>query len=168
MVARLSHEKGVERAIEAAAYVVQKNLPLSLHIVGDGGMREELQTLARERGIAEQVHFYGEQGNPYRYMKNADLFLLTSYHEAAPMVIEEADVLGLPVLTTRTTSSEEMVIRQDCGWVCENTQESISQTLTEIISDSDALQRFTDSLRERSHLRNNLEAIRSFAALVER
>ena len=84
------------------------------------------------------------------------------------MVIEEAEVLGLPVLTTRTTSSEEMVIRQDCGWVCENTQEAIKQTLTEIISDSDALQRFADSLRERSHLRDNLEAIRSFAALVER
>lgn len=167
MVARLSHEKGVERAIEAAADALGQNLPISLHIVGDGGMREELQTLARARGIAEQVHFYGEQSNPYRYMKNADLFLLTSYHEAAPMVIEEAEVLGLPVLTTRTTSSEDMVIRRECGWVCENTQEAINQTLTETASDPDALQRFADSLQKRSLLRDNGEAIRSFAALVE-
>lgn len=43
-------------------------------------------------------------------MKNANLLLLFSEHEAAPMVFGEAELLQLPVLTTNTTSVKELVL----------------------------------------------------------
>lgn len=165
IVARLSHEKGVERAIEAIANALEKDFTVTLHIVGDGAMRDSLQALAQERGIAEYVHFYGEQSNPYRFMKNADLFLLTSYHEAAPMVIEEAHCLGLPILTVETTSSKEMVTARKCGWVCENTQEALNECLINVLSDPIALHTLADQLK-RSQM-DNSEALQQFARLVE-
>jgi glycosyltransferase involved in cell wall biosynthesis len=139
MVSRLSHEKGIERAIAAAAYAAERKLPVALHVVGSGPKEAELKQIAMQQDVGERIHFYGEQGNPYRYMKNADLFLLTSFHEAAPMVLEEARCLGVPILTVRTTSSVEMVERPDCGWVCENTQQALNEMFVHVLENREAL-----------------------------
>ena len=135
IVSRLAHEKGIERAVQAVAHCWEKNIPVMLHLVGSGPMREEIASVARTLDVEDAVLFYGEQDNPYRYMKNADLFLMTSYHEAAPMVIEEACALGVPVLTTETTSSMEMVTERGCGWVCGNTREEIEKALLRLVED---------------------------------
>lgn len=165
MVSRLAHEKGIERALEAIAYVTGKNIPAALHIVGDGPMEPFLRKRAEELGIAELVHFHGKQNNPYRYMKKADLFFMTSYHEAAPMVIEEAASLGLPVLTAETTSSREMVTKPKRGWVCENSQDAINEMLARVLGDPDSLQ----TVRAGLHGRNmdNTLALAQFAKMIE-
>lgn len=164
MVGRLAHEKGVERAIRAAAHVTGLGLDMTLHLVGDGKEREALQTLARELGIRDRVRFYGEQINPYRYMAGAELLLITSHHEAAPMVIEEAACLEIPVLTVKTTSSHEMVTQQRCGWVCENSQEALNQALAEILSEPEALSALGMTLRGEN--RNNERALEQFARAI--
>ena len=63
------------------------------------------------------------------------------------MVIDEARALGLPILTTETTSSNDMVTEQQCGWVCENTQEAINSTLCRILAD--LMNRRTYPMREK-------------------
>lgn len=132
-VCRLAHEKGVERAISALAAVRRAGFKAMLHLVGDGAKKEELKQLTSDLGLEDAVLFHGEQANPYRYMPGADLFLLSSYHEAAPMVIEEAACLGLPVLTVETTSAHEMVTDRGCGWVCENTQPALEAALLQLL-----------------------------------
>lgn len=165
MVSRLAHEKGVERALEAMAYAMSKGLPMALHIVGHGPMEACLRHRTEELGITESVHFYGEQSNPYRYMKNADLFLMTSYHEAAPLVIEEATSLGVPVLTVETTSSEDMVTRCGGGWVCANAQDALNEMLVQVLEDPDLLQTVKARLLRKSM--DNKLALEQFAKMIE-
>ena len=69
-------------------------------------------------------------------MKNADLLLLTSHHEAAPMVFGEANILGLNILTTKTTSTLELVVKPNIGDVCEDNLVSIFNSLKELASRS--------------------------------
>lgn len=149
MVARLSRTKGIDRAINALAYCVKKGIKVKLHIVGGGTLLGTLKVFAESEGIKDCIEFYGEQSNPYRFMKNADLFLLTSYHEAAPMVIDEARCLGLPVLTTQTTSSKEMVVEEGSGWVCENSQEALNETLFKVLSGENELKLLKSRLSEK-------------------
>lgn len=165
MVSRLAHEKGIERAIAAVTCATQKGAPVALHIVGGGPMEAQLRQLATESGISANVHFYGEQANPYRYMKNADLFLLTSFHEAAPMVIEEARCIGVPVLTVRTTSSSEMVTEPNCGWVCENNQKALNVALAQILEDKDQLNKMKHRLQRITM--DNTAALRQFEKMIE-
>ena len=165
MVSRLAHEKGIERAIEAAQYCIRRGVLLRLHIIGDGPMRQILEKKAVGMDVSQYVSFYGEQHNPYRYIKNADLFLMTSFHEAAPMVIEEARCLGVPVLTTRTTSSQEMVVEKNCGWVCENAQDALNTQLLEILRQPKQLKDKKEWLC--SCQMDNSMAIRQFEAMVE-
>lgn len=165
MVSRLAHEKGIERAIAAVAKCWEKGIKTRLHIVGDGNMRSVLENMTVERGLAEQVFFYGEQKNPYRYMKNADLFLMTSYHEAAPMVLEEARCIGLPVLTVENTSSHEMVTMHAAGWVCDNSQEALEASLIRILKDREG----RDALRKKLRRCNmdNETALRQLQRIIE-
>lgn len=163
-VARLSATKGVDRAVRAAAAAVERQLPVTLHIVGGGPMEKQLRSLTEELGISQWVNFYGPQANPYRYLKNADLFLLTSYHEAAPMVIDEAYILGVPTLTTATSSSKEMVLDRKCGWVCENEQQSLNAALIDLAQKPEMLRKMQEDLHSRQ-VSNDL-ALAQFAAVI--
>lgn len=164
MVGRLAHEKGVERALRATAYAEEKSIPVVLHIIGDGKMIRELKQTASLLKLQKQVVFYGEQKNPYRFMVNADLLLITSYHEAAPMVIDEAYALGLPVLTVETTSSMEMVTERAGGWVCENSQSGINKALVRVLTQSEVLRKKKNDLAKMQV--NNTEAYCQFKGLI--
>lgn len=166
LVARLAHEKGVERAIAAAAAAVKDGYALELHIVGSGAKEQALKEQVQRVGGEAYVHFYGAQKNPYRFMENADFLWITSYHEAAPMVIEEAACLGLPTLSTRTSSSEEMIEARGCGWVCDNTQEGIEKALRALLQRPEVLAQQREKMRARSC--DNKEALGKIAAIFEK
>ncbi|MBO5323391.1 MAG: glycosyltransferase [Oscillospiraceae bacterium] len=163
--ARFSPRKGIDRAIAATAEMLHKGIPMTLHILGSGVQEEQLKAMVDQLGLDEHVHFYGEQANPYRYMKNADLFLLTSYHEAAPMVIDEAYILGVPVLTTRTNSSDEMVTDRACGWVCENDQQALNRMLLQVLQNPAELYSMKEKLRHCGA--NNELAMKQFTDMIE-
>lgn len=113
----------------------------------------------------ERVCFHGEQANPYRYMTHADLLLMSSFHEAAPMVIDEARCLNLPVLTVKTTSSREMVLDTGCGWVCDNDQKALNDCLVAVLSDRPGLQKRRSSLR--CAVTDNTAAANQFIQMIE-
>jgi glycosyltransferase involved in cell wall biosynthesis len=94
-VARLREEKRHDLMLEAHAL-----LPKEYHltIVGAGDKEKVLKVQAETLGISNRVSFAGHQSNPYTYMKNADLFLLTSEREGFPNVLLEANALGLPIV----------------------------------------------------------------------
>lgn len=133
-VARLSTEKGIERCLEIFAKLRRDGVDIRWHIVGDGPSRAIIEEKIAECGAEDAIVLHGMQVNPYRYMKNADLLFLPSYHEAAPMVFGEAEILQIPVLTTNTTSAMELVQNRECGWVCEQGADSIEDVLRQVIA----------------------------------
>lgn len=163
-VARMTPRKGVDRAIRGVAAARQAGHPLVLHIVGDGPKRDSLQQLAEELAVTEWVVFHGEMSNPYPYIKQADLMLLTSYHEAAPMVIEEARCLGVPILSTEIISTKEMVTEAQAGWVCDNDQTAIDEMLCRVLADRDGLAAVQQRLLTTPM--DNSEALEQFATAV--
>lgn len=125
-VARLSKEKGVDRAINAINRLDRKDI--RYYVVGGGVEEQNLKRLIQELDLTDRVFLLGEKENPYVYMKNADYLLVPSRHEAAPMVFEEAKVLDLSIISTNTVSAEEMV-GTEFGVVCENTENGIYNAL---------------------------------------
>ncbi|WP_232090219.1 glycosyltransferase [Billgrantia diversa] len=73
------------------------NMPLVL--VGDGRDRSQLESLAKELGIADRVLFAGQRDNPYPWMHHARLFVLSSRFEGMGIVLFEALACGTPVLS---------------------------------------------------------------------
>ena len=164
-VARLSEEKEVGRGIAAVSECIRHGIHVKYHIVGDGPEKTKLENYAEELGIEEHVVFYGMQKNPYRFMKNADLFLLPSRHEAAPMVFDEARYLGIPVLSTDTCSAYEMIADAEAGWVCENSLQGVCSELKRILSNPEEIRTVRDNLRKYSF--DNTTAIQQFYDMLK-
>lgn len=133
-VCRLSREKGIQRALRVFSKLLDKYDNFKWIIVGGGAELEEDISLAAQLGLEDYVEFAGEQKNPFPYIKDADLFLLPSFHEAAPMVFGECQTLGIPIITTATSSAKELVEQKNIGFVCDNTEAGIYSLLDSFLS----------------------------------
>lgn len=102
-VGRLSVQKDFETLIKAFAEV-NKIRPLRLIILGDGGKRDELETMVRSLGLSDKVLMPGFQDNPMCWVKSADVFVLSSRWEGSPNALTEALALGVPSVSTRCPS----------------------------------------------------------------
>lgn len=138
-VARLGKEKGVSRALHAIKNLGDLKSRLHYYIIGDGIEKNILVDIIDKFGLNEVVTLCGELQNPYGYMRAADLLLIPSYSEAAPLVIDEAASLGTPILSTATSSAEDMISKRGFGWVCENSVEGIVDGLKELLSKPDII-----------------------------
>ena len=100
-VGRTARQKGFDILIEAF-FKVQTRLPDSeLYIVGNtdymgGENYRALKKRINELGIEQKVHFTGFQHNPYKYIRNSDVFVLSSRYEGLPNVLIESQFLGVP------------------------------------------------------------------------
>ena len=121
-VSRLSEEKGLDRFIRALGNLYKLNF--HYYIIGEGMYRATIEETIQQCKLKDKVTLLGEKSNPYRYMINADLLVVPSYHEAAPVVFQEALCLKLPILSTNTLSAKEMIPKK-CGFVVDNTEYSI-------------------------------------------
>lgn len=105
-VGRLSPEKNQTRLIKAFAAVHAEHPETRLLIVGDGPLFDELDSLITRLGLSESVVLTGQQKAARTIMANSDCFVLSSDYEGQPMVILEALVLGLPIVTVDFGSGE--------------------------------------------------------------
>lgn len=163
-VARLGKEKGVERALQAIAGLGELKKRLHYYIVGDGVRKPVLLETIQKEQLQSCVTLCGQLENPYGYMKAADLLLIPSYSEAAPLVIGEAACLGTPVLSTETSSAREMIEKTGFGWVCGNSEEAMMATLAALLHAPQTLQQCAGLLMDtRFH---NIAALEMFDKLV--
>ncbi len=108
-VGRLSEEKNHARLIEAFARVHAVNRATRLVIVGGGPLHGSLTALVQRLHLDQAVILTGELANPYPLMAASDCFVLSSNYEGQPMVILEALILGLPVVTVTFDSVADAV-----------------------------------------------------------
>lgn len=92
-------------------YEYQKENPDSaLLILGTGPLKDELNEKVKNLMIEDKVVFAGVHKNPEKYYSAMDCFLLPSLYEGLPVVGIEAQVSGLPVLTSDTVTKETKIV----------------------------------------------------------
>lgn len=138
-VCRLSPVKGLFRCVEIFEQLKDEGFRFEWHIIGGGDETylNDMHASIKICNLEDSVFLEGEQINPYRFMKNANYLFLPSFHEAAPMVFNEAFCLGLRVITTDTLSAKELVESRSVGIVCKNDVNSIYTALKKALKRSD-------------------------------
>jgi glycosyltransferase involved in cell wall biosynthesis len=108
-VGSLTQQKDFSTLLRAFS-VLRERQDAHLLILGEGELREELESLASELGIATAVDMPGFVDNPYAYMRQADVFVLSSKWEGFGNVVVEALACGCPVVSTDCPSGPAEIL----------------------------------------------------------
>ncbi len=112
-VGSLSHRKGFDNLLKVFSFL--KKETIHLHILGDGAEKETLLAQKETLGL-ENVHFLGLKTNPYPFMQQADLFVLSSRYEGFPNVLLEANACGTYALANNCKGGiNEIILEKENG-----------------------------------------------------
>ncbi len=157
-VGRLSPEKNHARLLDAFARVHERHPDIRLWLIGGGPLEQSLRNQVERLGLGDVVHMTGQVMNPYKFLRKADCFVLSSEYEGQPIVILEARVLGLPVVSTAFATVGDS-IPAGAGIVVPRSVEGVAE----------GLERFLAGEVEGSvldHEEYNREAVRQFEAAI--
>jgi glycosyltransferase involved in cell wall biosynthesis len=109
-VGRLMEQKGFDVLIRSIAELRDQQKPARLIILGEGDKLPDLQALVRELDLADYVDMPGYVENVMEYMRESDVFALSSRWETFGLVLVEAMVAGVPIVSTRIPGGPEEVL----------------------------------------------------------
>ena len=163
---RLSPAKGMDIAIDACARLVQNGYT-DIHwwIVGGGPEEASLRAQLHALGMEGYVTLLGMQSNPYPYIAQADLYVQPSRFEAFGLTILEAQVLAVPVLSTRTDGSTELISENENGSLCDPNAASIADAAVLLYREPERRQAFRDALRGHDFEQDNAAVLQKLYAL---
>lgn len=145
-VGNLVPEKGFDTLIRAVAKLTTPKA-IQVRIIGNGPMREQLETLASSLGIGGSIYFAGNL--PACAMPNAyaatDIFVHTSFTEGRSNVVVEALAAGKATIATRIDGVSELIQHGENGLLYD-------------AGDVNALAHHLEALRSNSALRARLGA----------
>lgn len=106
---RMSEQKDFATLIRAFALVAKK-VDARLVLLGDGALRQKLESLVADLSLSERVTFAGYTSDPEAYYLRASMFVLTSRWEGFPNVVVESLSYGLPVVVTDCIGASREIV----------------------------------------------------------
>ncbi len=152
-VGRLHMQKGLDTLLRAFAEVpANLRAGCRLILVGDGPERHPLQELANHLDLSHLIEFRGwvDRDKIAGVYASADIFVFPSRDEGMPNAVLEAMAAGLPIIGTRISGSEELVIEGENGLlVGVDDVGALAAALTRVIGDGDLQRQMGQASRRR-------------------
>ena len=145
-VANLREEKNYPRMVETMRYLRDKGQNIRWLCVGSTAnpfQLNKVQSLLEKYQLKDDFILLGTKKNPYMYMARSAAVVVLSDFEAWSVVITEAKLLGIPVITTRTSGAIEQIEEGKTGVFVPFESKAIAERIEEFLED--------DTLRKRIH-----------------
>jgi len=135
-VGRIAGEKGLDFLLHVFARIVAERPHARLLLVGDGPGEGELQKLARELSIGDQVVFCGAvpHSEVPHYAAAADLFVFSSVTETQGLVLIEAMAAGTPIVAVEAPGSKD-VLDEGGGLLVPLGEEAFADAVIDLLRD---------------------------------
>lgn len=154
-IGRLTDQKGFDRLLEAEYRLskLKDVKPHHIYIIGEGVEKPNLIKIISDYNL-KNVTMLGFQDNPYKFLNQADLFLLSSRDESFSLVVAEAMTLGVPILSTKCTGPNELLNYGNRGCLVENSVDGIYSGLKNILSNDIYYRELIDIAKENQSVFN--------------
>lgn len=162
---RLCKQKGFDRLLRIHRKLIDENVKHYLWLIGDGEERKEFESYISENGLTKTVTIWGYQDNPYKYIKNADLFVCSSVAEGFSTVVTESAILGTPVISTEVAGAREPIECPRCYKVVNNDEESLYTAIKQLLTDKeeyDKAKRYTAGVSQYFKMEEYLKKVTDF------
>lgn len=173
-VGRLVEKKGCEFLIKAFSKIHTSINDTILEIIGDGPLRKYLTSLTSSLGLESKVKFLGAQSNDIvlQHMMESRIFVMPSITarngdmEGLPVVLLEAQSLGIPVISTFHSGIPEAVIHEETGLLCaERDIDALAEYMQCLIKDEATASKMGAEGRKR--MENNFDIRRQTGILED-
>lgn len=158
--------KGLDRLTEAVHRLKKEGFDFTVWILGNGKEMETLKTMIADKKLDKVIVCLGAQENPYQYMSKADCYICSSRSEGFSMVVAEAVILGLPVISTNISGAHEMLGNSEYGIVTENSTEGIYSGMKELLESDEKKRWIKRQAEKRKDFLNEQEIINRFEEML--
>jgi glycosyltransferase involved in cell wall biosynthesis len=124
-VARMTKKKGVQNIVDLAPSLLEKHKNLLFVMIGDGPLREKLESTVEESGLSGNFYFTGEVSREkvLGYLEQADIFALPSTNEAFGIAILEAMSKEVPVVAMNNSGVSDIITNSVNGYLADSLEE---------------------------------------------
>jgi glycosyltransferase involved in cell wall biosynthesis len=164
---RFVAQKRFDHLVRAFA-LARKTRPARLLLSGSGPGRSDLEALARSLGVADDVRIV-ETSPPWRHMRRANLFALSSEWEGFPMVLAEAMALGCPIVSYACPSGPREMLEGGRGGVLVPTDDvaALGEALASALGDPSRMSALAARAAERSEEYSAPRVVARYEALFD-
>lgn len=130
---------------------VNKKVPSTLLLIGDGPDRSQCELLVRELGIHGKVHFLGKQIDLVELLSASDLFLMPSQSESFGLSALEAMACGVPVISSSVGGLPELQVHSETGYIAEfGDTTRMAKYCVDLLTNRPKLEMFSKAARARA------------------
>ena len=166
-VGRLSKQKGYDRLLDVVNKLNNEKLEFDLWIIGVGAEEAYLKKYIEENKL-NNVKLLGYKKNPYKYMKESDLFVCSSRAEGFSTAVLEAIILQKPIVTTLCSGMKELLgENEEYGIICNNDTESLYIAIREVLKNKEKYDLIKEKVLERKDIFDLNKTIVSIEELFE-
>ena len=149
-VGRLTRQKRYDIAIEAMKLIKEKiSMPIRWYVLGEGDLRQELEQQIKSAGLENDFILMGVKENPYPYYKGCDFYVHATEFEGKSIALQEAQVLGKPILATDCSGNREQIENGTDGILCELDPGQVCEKLLYMINNPEKCKGYAEKAKQK-------------------
>ena len=149
-VGKLTALKGFDRLLNIHKKLLDDGVKNKVYLFGIGEEEGSLKKAAQNLGVENTFHMVGYRTNPYKYVKNCDLYVCSSHSEGFSTSVTESLVVGTPVVTTLCSGMTELLgENNEYGIVTENNEDALYEGIKKMLTTPDLLDAYAAKAKER-------------------
>lgn len=150
-IGRLNEEKGFDVLLKAHKLLKDENLENNIVILGEGTERKNLEKYILENDLEKSVKLLGFKENPYPYLKQSDIYILSSRYEGYSLTVAEALILNKAIVSTRCIGPIELLENGKYGLMC-NSEDiyQLKECMKKFILDKELRKEYEEKTKKKS------------------
>lgn len=167
-VGRFYSVKRFDLIIKAQKLLKDEGIKSNVVLVGYGGSVSEYEKLIEDLQIEDCVEIIGFKENPYPYIYNSSIFVLSSDHEGLPTVVCESMCLGKAIISTACAGAIELIEDNKYGFLipCGNEYE-LKEAIKKVIQNSNIKKEMEEKSLQRSQIFNSFKILKQIEEIFD-
>lgn len=163
-VGRLTAQKALQVSVEACKLLKERGANIKWYVLGEGDQRKKLEKLIRKKKLEKDFILCGAVENPYPYMLHCDILVHESRYEGKSIAIQEAQILGKPIIVSDCNGNREQVIHDVDGIMCGFDSMELCKSIERLIVDNELRDRIGEKAKDKN---NQVEETYKLLKLME-
>ncbi|MCI2068657.1 MAG: glycosyltransferase [Bacilli bacterium] len=140
-IGRLVGQKRPQLLVQSAQILKNDHIPFTLDIIGDGPLKDELQSLIAKNNLENEVRLLGPINDPLENIRSADLAVFTSSYEGYLLVTGEANSQSVPVISSNWGAGVKEVVEDGVsGFIIDSSDpKAYASKVEELLNDKEKL-----------------------------